>query len=152
VFEHELQDWLDQLRTYTSFFTLDLAYIEQRLAMAHAPAEYSSDGSYRFVLYPMNDRRVLDLMLSLPVQYRRDQQLWEDICRVCWPSLRLFPINSVHFTGMRKYCRWWQKRRLTRGWTSEQKRILNSVISRNRSLPRMVRDDVASLLCISSRG
>jgi hypothetical protein len=151
VFEHELDAWLGELRDHNIFFVLDLAYVEQRLAMAHAPAEYGNARAYRFSLYPMNDRRTLDLMLSLPVQYRREQKLWEDICRVSWPSLRLFPINAMHFTGMRKYRIWWESRRLTRGWTPEQKRSLDGVISRNRSLPRMVRDDLANVLRASGR-
>ena len=145
VFEHELEQWLNELGAHTSFFILDLAYIEQRLAMAHAPAEYEHDGrSGRFGVYPFNDRRTIELMLSLPANYRRDQQLCEDICRICWPSLRLLPINSTHFTGFRKYRMWWERRRLAVAWTSEQKRVLRGIISRNRSLPRMISDDISS--------
>jgi hypothetical protein len=152
LFEHELEQWLNELRSYTSFFILDLTYIEQRLAVAHAPAEYEHDGRLgRFGVYPFNDRRTIELMLSLPSNYRRDQKLWEDICRICWPSLRLLPVNSTHFTGLRKYRIWWESRRLALGWTSEQKRVLRGIISRNRSLPRMIRDDITSRVSIGGR-
>ena len=101
-FERRLDNWVNKLTGHNAFLILDLLYIEHRLGMAHGPAQYyDGDRFYKFSLFPMNDRRIFSLMLSLPTEYRRRQALFDDICRLFWPGLRAFPINAVNFAGIR---------------------------------------------------
>lgn len=95
-----LQDWLDQIPHLNTFVKLDLLYIEHRLAMAHSPANYERDLRFKFTLFPLGDRRIFELMMSLPSSYRLRQALCPDICKRRWPELNLFPINAPGFGGL----------------------------------------------------
>ena len=48
----------------------------------------------RFLMYPLNSRRIYEKMLSLPQDYRREERLPEDLIRLKWPELLEFPFNE----------------------------------------------------------
>jgi len=89
----EASDWLDTLPTENLLERLDLFYLEQRLGCWAGPSMYGPPGS-RFVAYPFNSRQIYELMLSLPVEYRRQQRLPADLIRCRWPELLEFPFNE----------------------------------------------------------
>lgn len=143
TFVPQLQDWLDELPQLSIFAKLDLLYVEQRLAMAHAPANYERDCRFAFTLFPLSDRRIFELMMSLPPSYRLRQALCPDICKLRWPELNLFPINSPYFEGVGfgKY-RKLLKQSTFRGLNREQRSFLRKQTFRTSSLVHLIVDDL----------
>lgn len=84
--------WLEPLDGLPVSFVLDLAYIEQRLGCWSGPQSYGSD-PYGDSLIPLAQRRIFELMLSLPESYRREQRLAIDVCRHAWLELLELPFN-----------------------------------------------------------
>jgi hypothetical protein len=93
--------WLDGLAEYNVFTVLDLLYIEQRLGCWSSLQQHGSDHMFVCQLIPFAQRDIFHAMLSLPVEYRRRQQLAVDICALGWPELLNFPFND--FSGIYKY-------------------------------------------------
>lgn len=88
-----LQAWLDSLPPISSFFTiLHLFYIEQRLGCWAGVTPYGEAQS-TFDVFPYSHRRIIELMLSLPVNYKRERRFWKDVVEREWPDLLLFPVN-----------------------------------------------------------
>jgi hypothetical protein len=96
----ETEKWLTELSGFNAFAILDLFYIEQRLGCWAAPQHYGNQTSM-FELSPFNHRRIFSCMMRLPYEYRRQQELSNDICRDLWPELLDLPFNE--FTGAKKY-------------------------------------------------
>lgn len=143
TFVPQLQDWLNELPRLSSFAKLDLLYVEQRLAMAHAPANYERDCRFAFTLFPLSDRRIFELMMSLPPSYRLRQALCPAICKVRWPELNLFPINSPYFEGigLEKY-RKLLEQSFFKALNREQRSFLRKETFRTGSLVHMIIEDV----------
>ena len=80
---------------------LDLTYIEQRLGCWGGPQHYGHPHSSALRLFPFCHRKIFELMLKLPYEYRQKQELTIDIIRQEWPELLSLPFNS--FTGIRAY-------------------------------------------------
>lgn len=87
------QAWLDSLPPISSFLTiLHLFYIEQRLGCWAGVMPYGEAHS-TFDILPYSHRRIIELMLSLPVNYKRERRFWKDVVEREWPDLLLFPVN-----------------------------------------------------------
>jgi hypothetical protein len=89
----EASNWLNQLPTSDLLEKLDLFYIEQRLGCWAGPAMYGPLYD-RFLMYPFNSRRIYELMLSLPQDYRREERMPIDLIRLKWPELLEFSFNE----------------------------------------------------------
>jgi hypothetical protein len=89
--------WLAALPELPFSTTLELGYIEQRLSCWAGPGHYGNRTSL-FELSPYASRPLFRRMLSLPLEYRRREQLASDIFRIAWPELTALPFNR--FSGL----------------------------------------------------
>lgn len=87
------QRWINDAPTQNRFSLLDMAYLEQRVGCWASPLHYGLVPS-DLAVTPVIDRRIYELMLSLPVEYRRAQQLAPDVIRFMWPELLRLPFNQ----------------------------------------------------------
>jgi hypothetical protein len=69
VIEHA-QAWLDKLPVNNGMSVFALHYIENRIGCWAGPVLYSQFGAGAFTAFPFNHRRIIELMLSLPPEYR----------------------------------------------------------------------------------
>lgn len=84
--------WLEGLPSGPVHWILDLLAMEQRIGAFSAPTFYGNcQGAISMT--PFNDRRLIELMLSLPPDYRFEQKLAEDLLARMWPELNEFPFN-----------------------------------------------------------
>lgn len=95
--------WLDELAGLSAYTILDLLYLEQRLGCWGGPQQYGGDGYSACQLFPLAHREIFAAMLALPPEYRRENQLALDICRLAWPELLDLPFNQ--FSGWQRYPR-----------------------------------------------
>ena len=95
------EEWLSEISDLSPSLVLDLAYIEQRLGCWAGPQMYGSDHRSVCHLWPLSHRRIFQLMLQLPSEYKQKQQLAKDICALEWPELLDTPFND--FSGPLKY-------------------------------------------------
>jgi hypothetical protein len=87
-------DWLTGLRDLPTRFVLDLALLELRLGGWAGPQTYGSD-PFGDTLIPLAQRRVFELMMGLPEDYRTRDLLVSDVCRQLWPELLSLPFNRL---------------------------------------------------------
>ncbi|MEQ9552979.1 MAG: hypothetical protein RIM23_25595 [Coleofasciculus sp. G3-WIS-01] len=99
----ELSSWLLELPELNIFSILDLMYIEQRLGCCMGRVMYSCDQISKFSLYPMNSRLLFELMLNLPISYKKKKLMAKDVCEIAWSDLLDIPFHSLHFTGILRY-------------------------------------------------
>jgi hypothetical protein len=94
--------WLQSLRGFDPFVTLDLLYIENRLACWAAPQRFSNITS-KFEFTPFVHRRIIKSILHLPHYYRWRDHLPYSVMRHAWPELRRAPVNQFTqgWRGMR---------------------------------------------------
>lgn len=90
--------WLQEFSNYDVLTTLDILHIEQGIGCLGSPQRYGNNWNV-FQASPFCHRRVFELMLSLPHDYRIKQELNLDIMRTRWPELLEFPINN--YRGIR---------------------------------------------------
>ena len=100
LFQQKAQQWLSQLPTKNRFQVLDFLYLEQRLGCWAAPLHYGLVNN-SFCLSPFVHRRILEIMLSLPVTYRKNQLLAKDLVQQQWPELLELPFNE--YVGIKSY-------------------------------------------------
>lgn len=98
--EKRASQWLEGLPTKNSLTILDLLYIEQRLGCWAGPLHYGIVNN-GFVLSPFVHRRIFEIMLSLPPEYKRNQFLPRDLISTQWSELLSFPFNE--YIGIKKY-------------------------------------------------
>lgn len=97
--------WLRGLSDYDVLTTLDLLYIEQRLACWGSPQQYGNNWNI-FQAFPFCHTRLYELLLSLPPDYRIKRRLVTDLIKTQWPELLKFPINNYRgIRGLRKNIR-----------------------------------------------
>lgn len=87
---------------------LDLAYVEQRMGNWQAPSTYLFPGTLRS-MNAMLGARAIEIMLSLPTDYRLAGRLQGDIVKTLWPELMQVPFNQP--TGLLR-----AQARLESGW------------------------------------
>ena len=87
--------WLDSVPLDDAGHILNLFFLEQRLGgwIAVLPTAFSD--SYRFELWPFNHRRIAELMLSLPQEFKNVFGLHRAIMAQEWPELLDIPINEA---------------------------------------------------------
>lgn len=95
------RDWFAEISHLNPYLILDLTYIEQRLGCWGGPQLYGQRRMTAPYLLPFCHRKIFELMLKLPYEYRQRQELTIDILRQEWPELLDLPFNS--FTGIRAY-------------------------------------------------
>jgi hypothetical protein len=93
-----VEQWCDALPCNNGLQLLDMFFIENSIGCMDSAFNPAYAGMPAFELWPLNNRRILELMLSLPVDYRKEQRLSTDIINLCWPELLEFPFNKWDFT------------------------------------------------------
>lgn len=86
------QEWCVSLLEFEFCDALDLLYIEQRLGCWAGPNYYGHDNIVRIA--PLSDRKIFELMISLPKEYRYQDAMPKDIIMLLWPDLLSFPFNE----------------------------------------------------------
>jgi len=94
----QAEAWLVKLPLNEVPHVLDLLYMEQRLGCWAGPKQYGQPGIRS--VPPLCDRRLFELMLSLPCEYRFAQRLAPDLIAHLWPELLRVPFNRD--TGLRR--------------------------------------------------
>ncbi|MBD2448763.1 hypothetical protein H6G76_16705 [Nostoc sp. FACHB-152] len=92
--------WLNSLGTNNAFSILDLLFIEQRLGCWAGPQQYGHITS-AFRIFPLCHRKIIELMLSLPPNYKRSTMMVNDLINNLYPELLRFPFNN--YTGLKRY-------------------------------------------------
>jgi hypothetical protein len=87
--------WLSGLPTRNTLDVLGLRSLEQRLAGWGGPQEYGYAGD-AFVLSPYCHRRIVQLKLTLPEDYRWRDQLHVDLLNLRWPQLLMVPFDKSY--------------------------------------------------------
>jgi hypothetical protein len=87
------RDWLGDTPRLNAFHLLDLLYIEQRIGcwasvtpLGHADSAYT--------IFPFNDRRVVQALLSLSREQKKSESWMEDVIEATWPELLEFPFDQ----------------------------------------------------------
>jgi hypothetical protein len=93
---------------------LDLLYVEQQLGCWAGPQQYGGQAPVKSAP-PFCDRRLFDLMLSLPCEYRFAQRLAPDLIAKLWPELLMIPFNQdIGLHRAVATLRTWARRHLAR--------------------------------------
>ncbi len=90
--------WISGLPDVDLWTLLDLFYLEQRLGCWGGVVSYAYADMVRFESWPLNSRRLVALMLSLPLEYKAAGRLNDDVIRDRWPELADIPYNKGDFT------------------------------------------------------
>ena len=72
---------------------LSLFYLENRLGCWASPHLYGA-APFRINILPLCHRTVLDLMVRLPSEYKRQGRLPQDLIALAWPELSCLPYND----------------------------------------------------------
>jgi hypothetical protein len=88
------RDWLDALPCRSVPEVLDMALMEMTLASCSSLSFYGHCHG-GISISPFNDRRMIELMLSLPARYRFRQRLAPDLIERLWPEMNLFLFNPL---------------------------------------------------------
>ena len=94
------QQWLDALPVKNSLTIWGLHYNELFNGCWFGPLLYGCVNN-AFFLFPFSHRRIIELMLTLPTEYRRANSLSSDIVTKLWPELLDLPFNW--FMGFQRY-------------------------------------------------
>jgi len=95
-----MQEWLDRLPVDDDLMAvLDLGMLEHRSG-AWASAHLYGAAPFRMNFMPFASRRLFDVMGRLPVEFRRQDRLADEVLRRTWPELAAFPYGG--FTGVRR--------------------------------------------------
>ena len=87
------RQWLEQVPAQGAFGVLDFLRLEQRYGCWAGPQEYGPTNP-AFQLSPFCHRRIVELALTLPVDYRKRDRLPRDLIQSRWPELLRFPFNQ----------------------------------------------------------
>jgi hypothetical protein len=90
----QVELWRDALPCETGLQLLDLFYIENEHGSKYSAFNPAYADTSAFTVWPFNNRRILELMLSLPVDYKKEERFSRDIIKLGWPELLEFPFNK----------------------------------------------------------
>lgn len=90
--DRDFASWLADLPVKNSLHALDLAYLEHRDGAWYGPQFYSDPHLLR--LAPLLTLPGVELMLSLPPDWKRQSRLGHAIIAQEWPELLRYPFNS----------------------------------------------------------
>ena len=109
--------WLAGLPQGNAVQTLDLAYLEQRLGCWAGAVSYADIPLKR--VHPFAQRRIFELMLGLPKEFRFKQALAERVIALEWSDLLAFPFNKPIGLKVRLWQQWLRIKRLCRRRVSQ---------------------------------
>jgi len=92
--------WLSNLPIKNTLTVLDIVFIEQRLGCWSGPQQYGNVNN-AFRISPFSHRKIMEIMLSLPSEYKRYQMLANDLIKSFYPELLRFPFNEP--IGIKRY-------------------------------------------------
>lgn len=101
------QAWFDGLPAVNRMTALGLCYIENRVGCWAGPVLYSQWGTGAFPVFPFSHRRIIELIMSLPAEYRMEEHFVIDLVRMHWPGLLSIPF--FRYPTRRAYAAWWLK-------------------------------------------
>lgn len=109
--EKRAGQWLDCLPVSNTLTIWGLLYNEEFNGCWMSPGFYG-DALSNFIICPFSHRRLIQIMLALPTDYRRSNCLPMDVIRKEWPELSEIPFNWP--MGIRRYLHaiQWRFRRL----------------------------------------
>lgn len=84
--------WRQGLPHNTVLQLLDFAYLEQKIGCWGGVANYADAPLKR--VHPFCNRRMFELMMGLPAEYRFRQGFAESVIRMEWPELLAIPFNE----------------------------------------------------------
>ena len=87
--------WLDSVQLENVDQIINLFYLEQRVGCWVAINTSAFADTYRFELWPFNNRRIVELMLSLPVEFKMANGMHTAIMDQEWPELLDIPLNKT---------------------------------------------------------
>lgn len=93
------QKYIDELPDLDFFTLLDLVYIEQRLGCWGNLSMYTGN-SFAPHYLPLSSRAIFTNMISLPAQYKVNQEMPDKIIQEQWPELIQYPFNA--YQGLHK--------------------------------------------------
>lgn len=107
--------WLSGAPSAHAFQILDFAYIENQLGTWTGVMPYSQVDAGAFTVFPLCHRRTVELMMSLPAQYRKESRFARDIISRKWPELLNLPFNKPVVTVARAdRMRIWARRQIAK--------------------------------------
>ena len=92
-FEAAVQRWLETLPDASTREILDLVYLEHRVGGWASPHTYGF-APLALTAHPFCHRKIFDIMLRLPAEYRQRQTLTDDIVRHAWAEAGRLPYNQ----------------------------------------------------------
>lgn len=90
----ELLDYA-QLNNYYNYNPLELLFISYRLIQWHSGVVTESDIGFNTMLL-LNSRKIVDLMLSYPIEDRYENKLFYELIEDLWPILNYWEVNTKH--------------------------------------------------------
>ena len=88
-----LDRWLEELSPDDAFHILDLAYHENRICPWHATQFCCDPTHVRHA--PLLTMRGVELMMSLPPEWKRSSRLGAAMIEKAWPELARYPYNTL---------------------------------------------------------
>lgn len=97
-----METWIESVPPWMNTYDLlDACYIENRLGGWAGPSLYGSDRHFAGQIVPLADRYIIERMMALPPEYRRQQWMATEVIRRAWPALIELPFNR--YTGVRRW-------------------------------------------------
>lgn len=87
--------WLAEIPDLNALDVIDLFFLEICHGGWAGPLTFAHPQAFAAILYPFAHREILDLVLGLPADYRRDDRLRTDVVASRWPELGGYPVNPV---------------------------------------------------------
>lgn len=88
-----IEAWLADLPVSDAYGILDLAYLENRMGPWYA-LQFGTDPTLQRIS-PLFTFRGVELMLSMPPEWKRESRLGHAIVKRLWPELLVYPFNSL---------------------------------------------------------
>ena len=88
-----IEAWLQGLPQMSAFEVMDLAYLEHRDGAWYASQFYCDPILVRFA--PLLTSRIVELMVRLPPDWKRQSRLGHAVIARLWPELASYPYNSL---------------------------------------------------------
>ena len=105
------EGWLSDFSGFRNCLVLDFAYVEQRLGCWGGPQMYGGDDRSACHLWPLTHRRIFELIMRFPYEYKEKRKFWLDACALEWKELLDLPFNEYPgFLGL-----WQDAQRYSRG-------------------------------------
>jgi len=114
------QQWLENLPVKNTLFIWGLLYNELFNGCWFGPLLYGLKHNPLYIC-PFSHRRIIEIMLSLPSDYRRNNMLPVDLVKSQWPELLRIPFNWP--MGIKRYFHAvkWRMDLIRRKWSSKEK-------------------------------